>query len=648
MTPRRPSIFASLLTLSCLACVPSALQAQNNPAWWSQVPGLWDGIPTDQIADWELYAMTQSVIQMLDTKLAPIGGSGTTIQTLTGLLTVPGDPIVMSGQYFNSPDLSGPVAAYTQEVVNLGGSNFPPPGVSSNFSATWTGAVIAPRDGLYPIGFLAQGAARLWINGNLVLDHWNDPIYSDQAMLTLTAGTQLAIQIDYASDDSQPSVALGLATQPGLWAENGGQPFQDLDPDFNSSPAFRWTGITPSITFSISADNGWNSWMKVWVDDSPIYDSTIQDPGSNIYAYVSGWGGCTFRMETGNISQFSGGIGPSSFTSLSTDTSYNPYAGPVLQGTYYSNQDFSGSPALVRNELVDIYWGGESADYAILGTNDFSVQWTGSINVPADDEYVFVGDTSGNMSISIDGVPLNFTPDIYNSYLSYSDPTQLGGGAHSIEIDLVAGQFSWIHWTVCPADNIQIPAWWSNEPADFHAPLVIPALGGSPVTSATPATLGQLRAIVSLFRNRLSALGYLNFPSDVEGADSDPVTVADLQTLFNFDPDEVVNPQGQTFAQVVDAGGDPNATYYGSTPPILTALEGEDQTGPPGAFLPKPLTMKVTDANGHFYVHAPVTFALPPDDPGFLSVTGDGLSPLLKKITVVTDEQGLAWIYIKQ
>jgi hypothetical protein len=43
-----------------------------------------------------------------------------------------------------------------------------------------------------------------------------------------------------------------------------------------------------------------------------------------------------------------------------------------------------------------------------------------------------------------------------------------------------------------------------------------------------------------------------------------------------------------------------------------------------------------------------VTFSLPPGDPGFLSATGDGLSPLLKKITVVTDEHGLAWIYIKQ
>ena len=129
---------------------------------------------------------------------------------------------------------------------------------------------------------------------------------------------------------------------------------------------------------------------------------------------------------------------------------------------------------------------------------------------------------------------------------------------------------------------MQIPAWWATEPPDYHA-LVPLSLSADPGVSSTTATLGQLRAVIALFRQRLTSLGYQNFPADVEGDDSDPVTLGDMQALFDFDPDEVVNNQGLTFAQVVDAGGNP-ADWYAGQPHFFSTIAGGAQTGPPGYF----------------------------------------------------------------
>jgi hypothetical protein len=86
--------------------------------------------------------------------------------------------------------------------------------------------------------------------------------------------------------------------------------------------------------------------------------------------------------------------------------------------------------------------------------------------------------------------------------------------------------------------------------------------------------------------------------------------------------------------------------YYNGTTPTITTLEGGSQSGPPGYFLPYPWTVQVRNSAGAILVNAPVIFDLGASA-GYFSRTGDGTSPLEKRITVRTDYQGLAWVYWK-
>ena len=58
-------------------------------------------------------------------------------------------------------------------------------------------------------------------------------------------------------------------------------------------------------------------------------------------------------------------------------------------------------------------------------------------------------------------------------------------------------------------------------------------------------------------------------------------------------------------------------------------------------------TVRVKDAAGFPILDAPVTFSLPDGATGFLSAAADGSAPLVKTLTVHTDNAGYAWVYIQ-
>jgi hypothetical protein len=139
-----------LLVSALFAFDPPALRAQGTPAWWAQTITL-SGTPTATISLGGLYNAAVRATQVLDNDLNAVGGSGLSNQALTALLQNPGDPILMYGQYFGSPDLSGPVAFSRQETVAFDWSVTPPdPSLASDdFSVRWTSTLVAPQDGSY-------------------------------------------------------------------------------------------------------------------------------------------------------------------------------------------------------------------------------------------------------------------------------------------------------------------------------------------------------------------------------------------------------------------------------------------------------------------------------------------------------------------
>jgi len=161
------------------------------------------------------------------------------------------------------------------------------------------------------------------------------------------------------------------------------------------------------------------------------------------------------------------------------------------------------------------------------------------------------------------------------------------------------------------------------------------------------ATRAQLRAIANLFRTQLAALGYRGLAELSAGDDTAAITVGELRALFSFDLDSDTDLDGKTFAEELVAGTD-SYDWFDGAEHWLVKIQGDDQVGPPGAFLPKPLTVRMVGPNGRIWVNAPVIVSLPADDPGWLSANGEESSPLVKTLVVYTDSLGFAGAYLKQ
>jgi beta-glucosidase len=121
----------------------------------------------------------------------------------------------LTAQYYNNMTLSGtPVLTRTDPNVDFNwGSNAtsPGPGVNATqWSAKWTGTVIAPATGTYTFSLTSDDGSRLFVNGQQVIDNWRDQgANTETGTVSLTAGTPVSIEVDYYQNGGSDSVTLG-------------------------------------------------------------------------------------------------------------------------------------------------------------------------------------------------------------------------------------------------------------------------------------------------------------------------------------------------------------------------------------------------------------------------------------------------------
>jgi YVTN family beta-propeller protein len=99
-----------------------------------------------------------------------------------------------------------------------------------------------------------------------------------------------------------------------------------------------------------------------------------------------------------------------------------------LLGQYFTNTTLSGTPALTRTEAVNFDWGTGSPG-AGIGTDSFSVRWTGQLSAPTTGSYVL-------QTISDDGVRLWLNgAQLINNWSDHAPATN-----NAPAVTLVAGQ----------------------------------------------------------------------------------------------------------------------------------------------------------------------------------------------------------------
>jgi beta-glucosidase len=108
-------------------------------------------------------------------------------------------------QYFSNQDLVGdPVHTETTDRLDVRWFGDAVPHVDlTNFSVRLTGAFSVPESGAYELSLSSTGKSRLFVNGDLVIDLWNDASSGRERIksteITLAAGQPHQLQIECAS-----------------------------------------------------------------------------------------------------------------------------------------------------------------------------------------------------------------------------------------------------------------------------------------------------------------------------------------------------------------------------------------------------------------------------------------------------------------
>jgi alpha-D-xyloside xylohydrolase len=136
----------------------------------------------------------------------------------TALRTPDGKP-GLAGQYFEGREFDTPKGQTVDATIDFQWPGPPladmPAGLKSldNFSARWTGAVVAPEDGEYELGAEGDDGYRLYVDGKLAVDDWNNggKRYGG-TKITLKQGQRVPITLEYYQATSERNLRLAWRT----------------------------------------------------------------------------------------------------------------------------------------------------------------------------------------------------------------------------------------------------------------------------------------------------------------------------------------------------------------------------------------------------------------------------------------------------
>jgi len=117
----------------------------------------------------------------------------------------------LAGQYFDKPDFTGEIVKRTDHAVNLDfGSKAPIKGMGSHgYSIRWNGLVTPEFSEKYRFIIEADGGARLWVDGKLLVDQWTPTKrLKESGAIQLKARKVYDIRLEFSSESGDASVKL--------------------------------------------------------------------------------------------------------------------------------------------------------------------------------------------------------------------------------------------------------------------------------------------------------------------------------------------------------------------------------------------------------------------------------------------------------
>ncbi|MES1240396.1 MAG: PQQ-dependent sugar dehydrogenase [Acidobacteriota bacterium] len=131
------------------------------------------------------------------------------------------DGIGLTGTYFSKPGFTGTSTIRIDPTINFNWDTGSPVsgdvGIGpDNWSARWSGQIEAEVSGLHTFYVRSDDGARLWVDGKLIVDDWNDHTSRvSQGQVQLQGGRRYAIRLEYHDTKGEAGLRL-LWSAPGI------------------------------------------------------------------------------------------------------------------------------------------------------------------------------------------------------------------------------------------------------------------------------------------------------------------------------------------------------------------------------------------------------------------------------------------------
>ena len=346
-----------------------------------------------------------------------IAGSSARTITVTAAPAAPGGSgSGLAAEYFNSPSFSGsPVSRVDGTVDFSWGTGSPTASIGSDdFSVRWTGELQPRYSETYTLSTVTDDGVRLWVDGQLVINNWSEHSSTeDSVALVLQAGRRYPVKLEFFEKG-------GLATARLLWSSQSqakqAVPQTQLysaavvpPPPGNTPPSVALTSpadgssyVAPaSVSLAASASDANGSVSRVeFMANGTLVATDTTAPYS--YSWTNLAAG-SYTLTARAVDDAGAIAGSSARTITVTAPPAAPGgSGSGLAAEYFNSPSFSGSPVSRVDGTVDFSWGTGSPT-ASIGSDDFSVRWTGELQPRYSETYTLSTVTDDGVRLWVDG-----------------------------------------------------------------------------------------------------------------------------------------------------------------------------------------------------------------------------------------------------